>query len=165
VELFAGTVAQNIARFEPSADANTVIAAARAAGLHDLIVDLHNGYDMQIGEGGASLSAGQRQRLALARALYGDPFLVVLDEPNSNLDSLGEAALARALLHARQQRITVVTITQRPALLNVVDKIMVLSQGSVSMFGSRTEVMAALQQRSDAKTGGNLGNAAPRGKE
>ena len=115
VELFAGTVAQNIARFEPEPDAEAMIAAAGAAGVHEMMLRLPNGYDTQIGEGGAALSAGQRQRIALARALYGDPFLVVLDEPNSNLDADGDQALTQAIIGVRARGGIVIVVAHRPA--------------------------------------------------
>ena len=105
---------------------------------------LPGGYETQVGDNGQQLSGGQRQRVGLARAVYGLPKIVVLDEPNSNLDTPGEIALAKALLHARKQKITVVTITQRTALLNHVDKILVLNNGSVAMFGTRNDVLKVL---------------------
>jgi ATP-binding cassette subfamily C protein len=144
VELFAGTIAENIARFEVGASSETVIAAARAAGVHDLIVQLAGGYDLQVGEDGITLSAGQRQRIALARALYRDPFLVVLDEPNSNLDPEGELALARAVAAVRQRGGIVLLVAHRREILGVVDKLLVMRGGSMQAFGPRDEVLAKL---------------------
>lgn len=154
VQLFPGTIKANIARMREDVSDQSIYDAAVLADVHELIASFPQGYETYVAGDGAPLSGGQKQRIALARAFFGDPKLVVLDEPNSNLDALGEAALARALLHARKQNITVVTITQRPALLNVVDKILVLNNGSVSMFGSRTEVMTAL-----TRNNANSGNA------
>ena len=114
VELFAGTVAQNICRFDPEAKSDAIIAAAKEAGVHEMIVRMRDGYDTQIGEQGTALSAGQRQRMALARALYGDPFLVVLDEPNSNLDGEGDAALTQAIRGARERGAIVIVVAHRP---------------------------------------------------
>jgi ATP-binding cassette subfamily C protein len=160
VQLFPGTIKANIARMREDASDQSIYDAAVLADVHELIATFPQGYETYVAGDGAPLSGGQKQRIALARAFFGDPKLVVLDEPNSNLDSLGEAALAKALLHARKQKITVVTITQRPALLNVVDKILVLNNGSVSMFGSRTEVLAALTRNKGAN-GGQSGIGAP----
>ena len=142
VELFGGTVAENIARFDPAADPKAIIAAAEAAGVHELIVGLSNGYETQIGEGGASLSSGQQQRLALARALYGDPFLVVLDEPNSNLDVEGEVALTKAILGVRERGGIVVVIAHRPSALAGVDSVLVMSQGRAQGFGPTDEILS-----------------------
>lgn len=144
VELFAGTVAANIARFEPVADADAVVAAARAAGVHDLIVSLPNGYETQIGEGGAALSAGQRQRIALARALYRDPFLIVLDEPNSNLDADGEIALGDAIRKIKARGGIVVIVTHRPNILAAVDLVMEMKEGQMQMLGPRERVLSKL---------------------
>ncbi len=146
VELFPGTVSANIARLaEP--DSEKVIAAARMAGVHELILGLPKGYDTDIGEAGRNLSGGQRQRIGLARALYDDPKLVILDEPNSNLDDVGEAALLRALLQLKQRKATIIVVTHKPAILSSVDKILMLSDGQMAMFGSREEVLARLTQR------------------
>ncbi len=147
VELFAGTVAQNIARFAPEADPEMVIAAAKAANIHDLILRLPEGYDTPIGENGGALSAGQRQRVALARALYGDPFFVVLDEPNSNLDAEGEQALTQAILGVRARGGVVVVIAHRPSALAGVDLVLMMAEGRVQAFGPRDEVLTKTLKR------------------
>lgn len=147
VELFAGTVAENIARFEPDADPALVIAAARAAGAHDLIVGFRDGYETEIGELGEAVSAGQRQRIALARALYRDPFLVVLDEPNSNLDAEGEQALFQAILLVRQRGGIVVLVAHRPSALATVDFVLAMNQGRIQAFGLKDDVLARLFPR------------------
>lgn len=166
VELFAGTIAENIARFEVGAPSDAVIAAAKAAGVHELIVQLPGGYDLQVGEDGQQLSAGQRQRIALARALYRDPFLVVLDEPNSNLDPDGEVALARAVAGVKARGGIVLLVAHRREILSVVDLLLVMRGGTVQAFGPRDEVLAKLapppQQppRSDpVARGGNDGKS------
>jgi len=147
VELLAGTVAQNIARFEPQTDNEAVIAAAKAVGVHDLIVRLPAGYDTQIGEQGSALSAGQAQRVALARAVYRDPFMVVLDEPNSNLDSDGEEALTQAILGIRERNGIVVVIAHRPSAIAGVDRLMMMNQGRIQIIGPKDEVLAKVLQR------------------
>ncbi len=146
IELFEGSVAENIARFEDSAPSEAVIAAACAAGVHDMILRLPEGYETRIGEGGAMLSAGQRQRIALARALYGEPFLVILDEPNSNLDAEGDAALTAAIASVRERGGVAVVIAHRPAALSAVDTLMVLANGQMQAFGPKEDVLAKIIQ-------------------
>jgi ATP-binding cassette subfamily C protein len=147
VELFDGTIAENIARMEPNPAAEAVLRAANASGAHDMILRLSSGYDTRIGEGGAILSGGQRQRIALARALYGDPFLVVLDEPNSNLDGEGEAALQRAIAGVKARGGIVVLIAHRQAALATCDKALFLANGAQQAFGTRDEVLRKLMTR------------------
>jgi len=147
VELLDGTVAQNIARFDPLATSETVIAAARTAGVHDLIVSLPQGYDTDIGLGGNRLSLGQQQRVALARALYGDPFLVLLDEPNSNLDHEGDRALEGAIQAVRARGGIVVLISHRPSLLASVNLALFLRHGRVQAFGPCADVLPQLAGR------------------
>ncbi|WP_116654601.1 type I secretion system permease/ATPase [Pelagibacterium sediminicola] len=144
VELFDGTVAENIARFAPDASLEAILAAASAAGIHDLVAGLPHGYDTRIGERGAMLSAGQRQRIGLARALYGDPFLLVLDEPNSNLDSAGDTAFNTAVETAKARGAIVIVVAHRPAAIASVDKLLYLLDGRMAMFGARDEVLAAI---------------------
>ena len=145
IELFAGTVAENIARFG-AVDSEKVIAAAQLAGVHDMVLRLPKGYDTPIGDGGAGLSGGQQQRIGLARALYGHPALIVLDEPNSNLDDAGEAALIQAIRELKAQQRTVVLITHRMPILTISDKLLVLNEGSVQGFGPTQQILGALAQ-------------------
>ncbi|KAA3499517.1 type I secretion system permease/ATPase [Rhizobium rhizogenes] len=142
VELLDGTIAENIASFDPEASSEKIITAARAARIHDLVVSLPDGYSTEVGETGRQLSAGQKQRIALARALYGEPFLVVLDEPNSNLDSEGEDALTAAILGVRERGGVAVIIAHRPSALFAVDKVLMLADGRQQAFGPKEEVLA-----------------------
>jgi len=146
VELFAGTVAQNICRFDPDAASDGIIAAAKEAGVHDLIIKMRDCYNTEVGEQGHALSAGQAQRVALARALYGNPFLIVLDEPNSNLDTEGDEALTRAVRGARERGAIVVVVAHRPIGIEGVDQILVLKDGRMQAFGPKETVLAQVLQ-------------------
>ena len=141
VELLDGTVAENISRFAIDPNPADIVAAAKAAGVHDLILFLPDGYETRVGENGAAISAGQRQRIGLARALYGNPFLVVLDEPNSNLDSDGEQALTEAILNVRARGGVLVVIAHRPSALAGVDQVLVMGAGRVVTWGPKDEVL------------------------
>ena len=152
VELFDGSVADNIARLG-EVDSEAVVKAANRANAHEMILGLEQGYDTKVGEQGGRLSPGQRQRIALARALYGDPRLVILDEPNANLDGEGEIALAQAMSGLRSEGITSIVVTHRPSLIAHVDKILMLSAGRVQKFGPASEVMKVLQQQAQAMLG------------
>jgi PrtD family type I secretion system ABC transporter len=147
VELFAGTVAHNICRFDPEAGSEDIIAAAKQAGVHDMIIKMRDGYDTEIGDQGHALSAGQAQRVALARALYGDPFLIVLDEPNSNLDTEGDEALTRAVRSARERGAIVVVVAHRPIGIEAVDQLLVLKDGRMQAFGPKETVLGQVLQR------------------
>lgn len=147
VELIEGTVAENISRFDPGASADAIIDAAKAAGVHELVLGLPLGYDTPIGEQGSDLSAGQQQRIALARALYRDPFLVVLDEPNSNLDVEGDEALTQAILGVRARGAIVVVVAHRPSALSGVDHVLALHGGRQQAFGPKDEVLAKVLRR------------------
>ena len=144
IELFEGSIAENIARFG-EVSPEKVIAAARSAGLHEMILRFPKGYDTPIGEAGNLLSGGQRQRIGLARAVYGDPVLVVLDEPNANLDDVGEAALVRTVQELKAKGRTVFLITHRPGIVAVADRVLILRNGMVQADGPRDEVLAALR--------------------
>jgi ABC-type protease/lipase transport system fused ATPase/permease subunit len=147
IELFDGTISENIARMSVKPDADAVLRASRAAGAHDMILRLPNGYDTAIGEGGEALSGGQRQRIALARALFGDPFLVVLDEPNSNLDNEGEGALRQAIVNLKARGAIVALIAHRPSVLSICDHLLVLANGQQQEFGPRDDVLRKITAR------------------
>ncbi|NML93164.1 type I secretion system permease/ATPase [Novosphingobium olei] len=150
VDLMDGTIGQNIARFDPAATSEGIVAAAKAAGVHELILSMPDGYESHVSAGGVELSAGQRQRLGLARALYGDPFLLVLDEANSNLDAAGDAALAHAVLDMRKRGGIVIMITHRPATLGPATHIALMQAGRIADFGERDAVLARIQQANTA---------------
>jgi ATP-binding cassette subfamily C protein len=151
-ELLPGSISDNIARFESEIDPETVIRAAEAAGVHELIVSLPGGYQTVVGENGASLSAGQVQRIALARALYHEPFLVVLDEPNSNLDAEGEAALTRAVFRVRERGGIVVIIAHHPSVLAAVDTLLVMREGRMWALGPKDEILPKVLRPVSAPT-------------
>lgn len=146
-DLFPGTIAENIGRLSDRPDDRMVIAAAEAAGVHEMVVGLSDGYETQVGDGGLNLSAGQRQRIALARALYGDPFLVVLDEPNSNLDADGDKALAEAISKVKLRGGIVIVVAHRNSVLAQLDLLLVMENGTAKAFGKRDEVLRMLQQQ------------------
>lgn len=166
VELFEGTIAENIARFRPDAAPDSIISAAKAAGVHELILRLSDGYETRIGDGGLGLSAGQRQRIGLARALFGDPFLVVLDEPNSNLDADGDAALTNAIAGVRQRGGIVVVVAHRPSAIAPVDMALLLTEGRQRAFGPKDAVLAKVLSPANpapGPSGPGQGPAAPAG--
>ncbi len=146
VELLGDTIWENISRMDPNAESDDVVAAAKLAGVHELILQLPKGYDTQIGETGTFLSPGQRQRIALARAVFGGPSLIVMDEPNASLDQQGEQALVQAIQSLKEQRTTVVVVSHKPALLQSLDKVMVLRDGQVQLMGPRAEVLPQITQ-------------------
>jgi PrtD family type I secretion system ABC transporter len=143
VELFSDTVAANIGRFQTN-NSEAIIRAAQFAGVHEMILRLPDGYETQVGEGGAVLSGGYRQRIGLARAVFGNPSLVVLDEPSSNLDAEGDAALTECMLRLKKNKVTIIIVSHRPATIAVVDKILLLMDGVVETFGPRAEVLSRL---------------------
>jgi PrtD family type I secretion system ABC transporter len=147
VELFDGSIAENIARFSPDADSGAIVKAAQEASVHDLVLKMTDGYNTQISEGGAKLSAGQRQRIGLARALYGAPTLVVLDEPNSNLDAEGESALIQAMASVRERGGTVIVVAHRPSAISVLDQLMMIRDGQMVAFGPKDEVLKKVMAR------------------
>ena len=147
IELFDGTIAENIARFRKDATTADVIEAAKLAGVHEMILSFKKGYDTPVGEGGASLSGGQRQRIGLARAVFGNPFLIVLDEPNSNLDPLGEQSLNEAIQRMRGKGQIVVIVAHRPSAIFAANKILSLRNGRAEMFGAKKQVLASLFPR------------------
>jgi ATP-binding cassette subfamily C protein PrsD len=165
VSLFQGTVAENIARFDSAATPSAIVEAAMLADAHDMIARLPNGYQTAIGEGGVRLSAGQRQRVGLARAAYGNPFLIVLDEPNSNLDQEGEAALNNAIKALRERGAVVIVISHRPKAVRNLDRLMVLMRGRMLAFGTHAEVSAALgtvrPERAKATSVQNIAGSSP----
>ena len=160
IELFDGTIAENISRFGEM-DADKVILAAQRCSVHDMILHLPRGYDTPMGEAGGLLSGGQRQRIGLARAMYGDPTLIVLDEPNSNLDEIGEAALVKAVQDLRAQGKTVLLITHRLQIIGVADRIMVLVDGTIQHYGPRDKVLAALQPKAAPANPGQAASPVP----
>jgi PrtD family type I secretion system ABC transporter len=150
VELFNGTVKDNIARLQENASPEDIVDAAKLAGVHDMILHLPNGYETQVGQGGSILSGGQRQRIGLARAFFGNPKLVILDEPNANLDESGERGLMQTIFNAKGRKITTVVISHRTSILQAVDKILVMNDGLVAAFGPRQDVLAQINKHATA---------------
>jgi PrtD family type I secretion system ABC transporter len=146
IELFGGTVRENIARMDPNGDPEAVVMAAQLAGIHDMILQLPKGYDTEIGIDGSALSGGQRQRIGLARAFFGDPKIIVLDEPNASLDSYGEAALSAAIEIAKDKGITVVIISHRTPILSLADKILMMKDGMVAAFGPKEKILDQMRK-------------------
>lgn len=161
VELFAGSVAENIARFDASASDEEIVAAAKRAGAHDVIQALPRGYDTPVGPTGVRLSGGERQRIALARAFYADPRLIVLDEPNANLDAEGEAALEKAVADARTRGATVILVTHRPSIAAKCDRVMLLRDGLIDQFGPARDVLQKLQPQTAPRPPQTSGMSAP----
>jgi ATP-binding cassette subfamily C exporter for protease/lipase len=151
VELFAGAISENIARFG-EVDSEKVVLAAKRAGVHEMILHMPQGYDTLLGDGGAGLSGGQKQRLGLARAMYDDPSFIVLDEPNSNLDDIGERALVTAITDLRQRGKTIVMITHRTSAISVTNKLLLLRDGMSQLFGSSAEVLAEISKMNQQST-------------
>lgn len=147
VELFSGTIKSNIGRLLDDVNPEEIVEAAQKSGAHDLILRLPKGYDTDIGVGGANLSGGQRQRIGLARAFFGKPKLVVLDEPNANLDEAGELALVQAIENAKADKVTTIVVSHRPSILSSVDKILILQNGAVAAFGTREEILARFSSK------------------
>ncbi|WP_296258810.1 MULTISPECIES: type I secretion system permease/ATPase [unclassified Pseudomonas] len=161
IELFEGSISENIARFA-DVDPELVVKAAKTAGVHEMILQLPEGYDTVIGSDGVNLSGGQRQRVGLARAIYGSPRLILLDEPNSNLDEVGERALATAILELKQSGATIFVITHRTTILSQLDRLLVMSAGGISMYGPRDQVMEELnKQQVAAQQKAQVGTGAP----
>jgi PrtD family type I secretion system ABC transporter len=160
IELFSGTIAENIARLEEP-DSEKVILAAKLAGMHEMILAMPNGYDTQIGMAGGVLSGGQRQRVGLARAMYGNPKLVVLDEPNASLDADGEVSLLRSMGYLKQTGVTTVVITHKINLLANVDKLLVMQNGTVALFGPRDAVLQQLMQNQQQAVQAQAAQAQP----
>lgn len=156
VELFSGTARENIARMDPNGDSEKVIVAAQLAGVHDLILQLPKGYDTELGVDGSMLSGGQRQRIGLARCFYGEPKILVLDEPNANLDDQGEKALETALAVAKEQNITTVIVSHKNSILKFVDKLMVMKDGMLVAFGPTQEILSKLNSPSGGATPGEI---------
>jgi ATP-binding cassette subfamily C exporter for protease/lipase len=146
IELFAGTVSENIARFG-EVDAEQVILAAKRAGVHEMILNMPKGYDTPLGDSGGGLSGGQKQRIGLARAMYGDPSLIVLDEPNSNLDDIGEQALLASIVDLHKRGKTIILITHRTSIITATSKLLFLREGAMQMFGPTNQVLAELTKQ------------------